>query len=65
MALALALSAVMFACGGETIVVQTVEVEKVVERAVPQTVVVEREVEVAGETVDSDRRRRKRGPNSW
>ena len=49
--LALVLSAIVFACGSETIVVQTVEVEKVVERAVPQTVVVEKEVEVAGETV--------------
>ena len=42
LALALVLSAVVFACGSETIVVQTVEVEKVVERTVPQTVVVEK-----------------------
>ena len=51
LALALVLSAVVFACGSETIVVQTVEVEKVVEREVLQTVVVEKEVQVAGETV--------------
>ncbi len=51
LALALVLSAIVFACGTETVVVQTVEVEKVVERAVPQTVVVEKEVQVAGETV--------------
>ena len=51
MAIALALAALVFACGGETIVVQTVEVEKVVERDVIQTVVVEKEVQVAGETV--------------
>ncbi len=51
LAFALMLSAIVFACGSETIVVQTVEVEKVVERAVPQTVVVEKEVQVAGETV--------------
>ena len=51
LALALVLSAIVFACGSETIVVQTVEVEKVVERTVPQTVVVEKEIQVAGETV--------------
>ena len=51
MAIALVLSAILFACGGETIVVQTVEVEKVVERDVVQTVVIEKEVQVAGETV--------------
>ena len=51
LALALVLTAVVFACGSETIVVQTVEVEKVVERDVVQTVVVEKEVQVAGETV--------------
>lgn len=51
LALALVLSAIVFACGTETVVVQTVEVEKVVERDVVQTVVVEKQVEVAGETV--------------
>ena len=51
MAIALVLSAILFACGSETIVVQTVEVEKVVERDVVQTVVIEKEVQVAGETV--------------
>ena len=43
--LILGLSVVAFACGSETIVVQTVEVEKIVEREVVQTVVVEKEVE--------------------
>ncbi len=45
------MSAALIACGSTETVVQTVVVEKQVEVAVPQTVVVEKEVIVQGETV--------------